>query len=215
MDETADVSRKEQVSICLSYIADGSKKETFIGYYDTPSTEGEALYDLVTKALRDLDLNLEDIVGQCYDGAANMTGINKGLSARMKKTSPLAIYVHCYGHLLNLAIQDTMTNIEPLRHTLATIQSLYNFLEGSPKRHAKFHNIKVDGKPIVLTLKSLSVTRWSCHRDAVEAIYRELKAIVKTLLDLIDDTDTKIYKKKVRIYCTIFVIFISYLDCVC
>ena len=46
------------------------------------------------------------------------------LATRMKKTSPMAIYVHCYGHLLNLAIQNTMKNIGSLHHTLATIQSL-------------------------------------------------------------------------------------------
>ena len=197
VDETSDVSRTEQVSLCLSYMANGSKKETFVGFYDTESTEGEALYKLVTKAIGDLDLNLEDIVGQCYDGAANMSGIHKGLAARMKETSPFALYIHCYAHLLNLAIQDTMANIEPLRHTLATIQSLYNFLEGSPKRHALFHKIKVNGKSIVLTLKSLCVTRWSCHKDAVEAIFRELEAIVEALLTLAEDTDTKIYKRSV------------------
>ena len=188
VDETSDVSKTEQVFLCLSYIANGSKKETFVGFYDTKSTEGEVLYELVTKAIGDLGLNLEDIVGQCYDGAANMSGINKGLAARMKKTSPLAIYVHCFSHLLNLAIQDTMTSIEPLKHTLSTIQSLYNFLEGSTKRHAIFHGLK----SIVLTLKSLCVTRWSCHKDAVEAIFREIETIVKALLIMAADTDIKV-----------------------
>ena len=155
VDETADVSKKEQVSVCLSYVANGVKKEAFVGYFTTKSTEGEVLYELVTKAIKDLGLNLKDIVGQCYDGAANMSGIKKGLAVRMKETSPLAIYVHCYGHLLNLAIKDTMNNIKSLRHTLATIQSLYNFLEGSPKRHALFHGIKVNDKSIIKALKSL------------------------------------------------------------
>ena len=35
LDETSDISRIEQVSLCLSYIADGIKKETFFGFYDT------------------------------------------------------------------------------------------------------------------------------------------------------------------------------------
>ena len=83
--------------------------------------------------MNDLQLELQNIVGECFDGASNMSGVNKGLSARMKVLSPLAIYVHCYGHLLNLALQDTLTTVEPLRNTLGTIQSLYNFLEASPK----------------------------------------------------------------------------------
>ena len=46
------------------------------------------------------------------------------------------IYVHCYGHLLILALQDTMTAIETLRNALGTIQSLYNFLHASRLRRS-------------------------------------------------------------------------------
>ena len=113
-----------------------------------------------------------------------MSGIDKGLAAQMKKTSPMAVYVHCYGHLLNLTIQDTMKNIAALHHTLATIQSLYNFLEGSPKRLSLFHGIKVNGIPIIFTIKSLSVIRWSCYKVAVEAIHGGLETIVKALIIL-------------------------------
>ena len=42
-----------------------------------------------------------------------MRGARKGLAARLKECSPLSIYVHCHGHRLNLALQDTMTTIEP------------------------------------------------------------------------------------------------------
>ena len=127
IDETSDISRDEQVSFCLSYLANGTKKEAFVGFHSTKTTDGEALYKLVKEVMNNLQLELQNIVGECFDGASNMSGVNKGLSARMKECSPLAIYVHCYGHLLNLALQDTLTTVEPLRNTLGTIQSLYNF----------------------------------------------------------------------------------------
>ena len=120
-----------------------------------------------------------------------MSGIYKGLTTRMKECSPLAIYIHCYGHRLNLAIQGTITQIVPLRKALGQIQSLYNFIESSPKRHAIFNDIQIDGNPIVKTLKSLSVTRWSCHWEALKAVYEELERIVKTLLILKDDQNVK------------------------
>ena len=100
-----------------------------------------------------------------------MSGVNKGLSARMKECSPpLAVYVHCYGHLLNLALQDAMTTVEPMRNTLGTIQSVYNFLEASPKRHALFGDIETEECCLLTTLKSQSVTRWSCRWEAVKAV---------------------------------------------
>jgi hypothetical protein len=62
----------------------------------------------------ELQLTLADIVGECSDGASNMAGVHRGLAACIKTTSPVAIYIHCYGHLLNLALQDTMTEVEVL-----------------------------------------------------------------------------------------------------
>ena len=111
----------------------------------------------------------------------------------MKECSPRGIYVHCYGHLLNLALQDTMSEVEPLKNALGTIQSLHNFLEASPKRHALFSDIKVDDDHTVLTLKSWSVTRWSCRWDAVKAVTEQMPKIVKALLILADNNDPKTY----------------------
>ena len=195
IDETSDISRDEQVSFCLSYLANGTKKEAFVGFHATKTTDGEALYKLVKELMNDLQLELQNIVGECFDGASNMSGVNKGLSARMKECSPLAIYVHCYGHLLNLALRDTLTTVEPLRNTLGTIQSLYNFLEASPKRHALFRDIETEEGNLVKTLKSQSVTRWSCRWEAVKAVDQQLERIVKALLVLSTDKDVKTYSE--------------------
>ena len=97
-------------------------------------------------SITELNLDLKNIVGKVFDGAANMNGVHKGLSTRMEECSPFGIYVHCYGHVLNLALQDTMTQTEPLRNALGTIQALYNFLEASPKRHALFSDTEVQGE---------------------------------------------------------------------
>ncbi|KAG7172178.1 hypothetical protein Hamer_G009519 [Homarus americanus] len=40
--------------------------------------------------------------GQSYDNAATMSGIYTGLQARIKAMNPLAYYVPCAGHSLNL-----------------------------------------------------------------------------------------------------------------
>ena len=103
MDETSDISKSEQVSICLSFVLGGEKTEAFVGFFKTKSTTGEALYDLLSNAMKDLNLDMSKIVAKCFDGASNMKGENKGVATRMKETSPMSIYIHCYGHLINLA----------------------------------------------------------------------------------------------------------------
>ena len=44
MDETSDISRTEEVSLCLRCIINGETKETFVGFFATASTEGECDY---------------------------------------------------------------------------------------------------------------------------------------------------------------------------
>ncbi|CAB4033056.1 zinc finger MYM-type 1-like [Paramuricea clavata] len=194
-NETADISRTEQVSLFLRYDFDGETKETFTGFYSTKSMEREVLYELVKTAISKLELRLEDIVAECFDGAANMSGARKGLAARMKECSPLSIYIHCHGHRLDLALQNTMTTIEPLQKALAVIQSLHNFLEGSRKRHAIFKDIKVEveDEDVTLTIKSQSATRWSCRWAAVKAVVNQLPKIIEALLSLSKDRDPKTY----------------------
>ena len=184
MDETADISRHEQVSCCLRYIVEGEFFESFIGFNQIDSTTGDALCALVLKILSNASLSPKNIVGMCFDGASNMKGINKGLATRMIEHSPQALYVHCYGHLLNLAIQDALSGVTPLRNTLGTIQELYNFIEGSPKRHLAFQK-----QNVIFTLKSQSATRWSCRHESVKAVIEQFPNVVNCLIELSSDSN--------------------------
>ena len=47
VDETSDISRIEQVSVCLRFLIDGVTKEVFVGFDNTKCTEGLALYELI------------------------------------------------------------------------------------------------------------------------------------------------------------------------
>ena len=57
LDETSDISRTEQVSLCLSYALNGTKKEAFIAFYSTKSTRGKVLYELVKSSITELNLD--------------------------------------------------------------------------------------------------------------------------------------------------------------
>ena len=193
VDETSDISRTEQASLCLRYIFKGETRETFVFFFTTASTEEEVLYELGKTSFNMLDLQLGNIVGECFDAATNMSGIHKGLASCMKECSTLGVYVHNYGHLLNLVLQDTMTNIVEMRKALGTLQNLYNFLEASPMRHRMSQDIVVEEDNTNLTLKSLSVTWWSCRWEGVKAVFNQIQRIIKALFTLSVDCDPKTY----------------------
>ena len=121
-DKTADISNKEQFSICLRYVLHGEVFESFVGFCETSSTT-DVLYQLLKSKLLELGLDIEHLGGQCYDGASNMSGSGKGVAARVQEVQD----VHCHAHLLNLALQDTLENNEILRNGLGVIQSINNF----------------------------------------------------------------------------------------
>ncbi|XP_016658128.1 uncharacterized protein LOC107883140 [Acyrthosiphon pisum] len=56
--------------------------------------------------LRNSGLNLNNLVGQGYDGCSAISGIHNGVQAIIKNEFPKAVFVHCSSHRLNLAIND-------------------------------------------------------------------------------------------------------------
>ena len=57
---------------------------------------------------------------QGYDGAANMSGKQRGAAARINQRFPLALYVHCSAHVLNLCIAKACV-IQAVRNVLGTM----------------------------------------------------------------------------------------------
>ncbi len=70
--------------------------------------------------------------GQCYDGAANISGCASGLRTRVQEVKKRGVYVHCLAHKLNLAVQDATRSSKEIRDVLALIQDLIAFIHGSP-----------------------------------------------------------------------------------
>ncbi|CAF5027573.1 unnamed protein product, partial [Rotaria socialis] len=72
--------RHEQVSLVIRHADDQFHVyERFIGFQRASSTTGEALFKLLVMWLKQLDLDINNIVGQCFDGASAMSsGVTRG-----------------------------------------------------------------------------------------------------------------------------------------
>ncbi len=77
-----------------------------------------------------LNLDISNLRAQSYDGAESMRGTYRGVAARILGENPLAIYVICHLHILNLCVVYVCLTTTAVRHMLANVQSLYNFIEG-------------------------------------------------------------------------------------
>ena len=66
-DETKDISRKEQLSIVLRYVYNGSVYERFLGYTFAEQLDAESLYKYICNVIQSCNLFPENCVCQCYD----------------------------------------------------------------------------------------------------------------------------------------------------
>ncbi|KAF0707451.1 zinc finger MYM-type protein 1-like [Aphis craccivora] len=144
-DETTDVGRVEQFSLCIR------------------TTTGLELAKTIISTLTALGLNLQQMRGQGYDGAANMGGVFRGVQALILKEYPKALYTHCFSHCLNLCLNDA-SKVQQIRNTLNIIQEVKNKPFSGLKKYCETrwverheaHSIFVDGfLEIVLALEDL------------------------------------------------------------
>ena len=85
------------------------------------STSGAASFQLLSNAFEKHGLQMEQCVGDSFDGAANMNGIHKGLSSRISSINKSHVHTWCYAHTLNLVV-STVTSVSV--HTITLFDML-------------------------------------------------------------------------------------------
>ena len=105
VDECRDVSDKEQMAVVLRYVDTcGLSNERFVGVLHVEETTFAYLKSKIDFIITKLGLSLQQVRGQGYDGASNMTGEFNGLQAKIMRENSSAYFVHCFAHKLNLVV---------------------------------------------------------------------------------------------------------------
>ncbi|XP_022159917.1 zinc finger MYM-type protein 1-like [Myzus persicae] len=157
-------------------------EEYFIGFYETPKTDSNTLFNILKDILCRLELNIHNIRGQCFDGASNVSGIHKGMQAKTKEIEPKALFVHCQAHSLNLVTQDSMRNVEKARDLLNFIRELITFIKQSPKRLSWFKMLQTEEN--MTALRPFCPTRWTLRYSSLLSLSVQ---ILNTLEDIISN----------------------------
>jgi len=135
VDSTPDVSNVDQLTFVVRYVAtDGSPNECFLTFIPNCGHTGEDMEKAVVSTLETLDININDCRRQSYDNAYIMSGCYKGLQNRIKELNPLAHYVPCAGHSLQLVGSAAAGSSRNSIEFFALEQQLYNFFHSSTKR---------------------------------------------------------------------------------
>ncbi|XP_062505911.1 zinc finger MYM-type protein 1-like [Corticium candelabrum] len=144
-DECTDVSNKEQFTICIRWVDEKLvDHEDMIGLYNVDAIDAICLVAAIRDVLLRTGLKLSHCRGQCYDGTSNMTGSRSGVATQLQAEESRAVLIHCYGHLLNLAIGDTVKQSKVCRDALDVAFEISKLIRFSPKRNLALDCIRVE-----------------------------------------------------------------------
>lgn len=188
VDSTPDVAHTDQLTFIIRYVRNSEPTERFLKFIPVHGHTAETLFNEVIGVLSENEIPLSNCRGQAYDNASNMSGKYTGLQARIRAENPLAEFIPCSSHSLNLVgVVAAECNVEASKF-FGFIQSVYNFFSASTNRWNIFLSTFLAGQRKKV-MKPLSSTRWSARADAVTALKENYKSIESALESIMSDNE--------------------------
>ena len=185
LDCTPDASHEEQLTVILRFVQCDEEqgaivKEAFFGYLRVKDSSGKGLLETFLKRSAELQLNLSDCRGQCYDNGANMKGKEAGLQARILKINPKALFVPCANHSLNLVVVDSAKSSTEALLFFGVLTQLYSLFSSSTQRWT------ILKKHVQLSLKYPSATRWESRINCIIPLQYHYSHVVAAMKELVN-----------------------------
>ena len=178
VDETTDVSNKEQAVLCFRWVSDDLiAHEDFVGLYGIENTEAKTLVNMILDVLTRLNLSIKKLRGQCYDGASAISGPRSGVAKQIRDLESRAVYTHCYGHSLNLACMDTIKSSKVMQEALDITAEITKLVKLSPRRGTIFQRLKDELAPLDPGIRVLCPTRWTVKAEALKSIVDKFEVL--------------------------------------
>ncbi|XP_050289230.1 uncharacterized protein LOC126727556 [Quercus robur] len=213
VDESRDISVKEQMALVLRYVnKEGIIIERFLGIVHVASTTALSLKHAIECLLCEHNLSLSNLRGQGYDGASNMQGDINGLKTLILKENKSAFYVHCFAHQLQLTLVAVAKNHINIAEFFYVVSNLVTVVGGSCKRRdalrdTQFAKIKEDlengvrrsgqGLNQETNLKRPGDTRWGSYYGTILSLILMFSAVVD-VLEIIEEDGLSDQKVEAR-----------------
>ena len=154
---------------------------------------GCSLADKITTTLQGYGLDLTKLRSQAYDGAGNMAGSVRGTAALITAQYPLALYLHCASHSLNLAVVKSL-QVTSVRNMMGVVDRVSVFFAAHPKRQRALEKSIAETQPesTVSKLKDLCRTRWIQRIDALH-IFQTLHISIVSCMEGICADDPNLW----------------------
>ena len=183
VDETTDVSTKEQLSIIVRLDSGSDIVERFLKFVDVSTDRTAATLTGVIKGILNQHTGITDnkLIMQTYDGASVMSGHIGGVQILMRQQYPFAYFVHFAARRLNLVLSQAASSISHYVEVFfANVGYFSTFSSSSSHRKAFFMANKIE-------IPSPGETRWYYRARTIDVIFRHYQQLHDILEKVNDD----------------------------
>ena len=161
----------EHLPICVRFVDDNDEiREEFITFLKLERVRADDIANSIIQSLEGFGLSLDGLRGQGYDGASTMSGVKAGVQAKILEKQPKALYTHCAGHSINLAILNSCS-VPSIRNCIDQIKGFTLWIKYSAKREGLLKAIIGKRSQVGTNRASIlnvCVTRWVENIDGWE-----------------------------------------------
>ena len=109
-----------------------------------------------------------------------MSGIHRGVQARLKQRNPSALYVPCSNHSLDLVLQEASREVLTVAGCLQFVKDAANTINESAKRTSMYKSTFEDQDKIYKLL-GICATRWCVRAAAIKRVIQQYPHVRETL----------------------------------
>nr|XP_016502734.1 PREDICTED: zinc finger MYM-type protein 1-like [Nicotiana tabacum] len=204
VDESFDMSCKEQMAIVLRYI-DIMRfvMERLIDVVHVQNTSTSSLKSAIINLLAQHSLSLSYVREQYYDRESNIQGEINGLKILIKRESRSAHSIHCFAHQLQLTLVAISKKCLQVGELVVLVSNILNILGSSFKRMDEFRESQKERIQEALDMGELTTgrglnqelglsracdTRWRYHFKSFNIFIMMFGSILDVLESLVLDT---------------------------
>ena len=207
-DESTDITTRKKLVIYAQIVDDQLQPSThFVANVECRDGSGAGVANTVVETMGNFGVPVNKIMGFGSDGAAVMTGRDKGATGMLLRQNPHLVNVHCIAHRLALCTSQAAETVPGMVEFHDSICKLFYYFKRAPARVARFAEIQRLLEMPELKIREVHGVRWLSLYEALEVVFRSLDSLL-TYFQENDDAKAIGLKKKVNILFSLNQIFI-------
>jgi len=154
----------------------------FLDLIELVSQTAENIVNQLIECLKESGFNdhylINNWISFVSDGASVLLGKKNGVAKRLQERYPLIFSFHCMNHRLELAVGDSVKDVNAVNHFKSFMDSLYVLYNASPKNQNELKNICNELDTIFLKVGRVLDVRWvASSLRAVKVVWKMFEAL--------------------------------------